>query len=53
MLDPLNIPILDKRLTEMKSIPTQVIIFGEAIIWCKNIKKIIETKKYEDFRLIL
>ncbi|CAF0731757.1 unnamed protein product, partial [Brachionus calyciflorus] len=44
---------LDKRLGEIKDIPTQIVILGESLIWCKHVTRIIEHKKIDEFKYIM
>ena len=45
--------MLDKRIREADNIPMQIVLLGEAIYWCRGVTKIIETKKFDDFKYIL
>ncbi|RNA43275.1 Dynein heavy cytoplasmic [Brachionus plicatilis] len=47
------IPSMDKRLNELSQYPSQVVVLGESLTWCKHVSRIIEHKKIEEFKYIL
>ena len=48
-LDYSSLPIIEKRLDSINDLTMQIVIFGEAAFWCRNVEKIIKNESYEDF----
>ena len=49
-LDYSTLPTLEKRIAQVKDIPIQIVILGEATYWCNFVAKIIEQKKQDDLK---
>ena len=48
-----SMPLLSKRLSDVKESPIQSIILGESLIWCKFMSQIIETNKLDDLKQVM